>query len=259
MMKDHPGVSVCMATYNGARYLNQQIESILEQLEDSDELVVVDDASTDESAQIVRSYNDPRVRLVVNDHNVGHVRSFEVGMTFSTGDIVMLSDQDDVWADGRVTCILRALEGGGMIASNFDYLPSAVEGPRLGELPARSSLVVDLVALALGRRPYYGCTMAFTRDFVDLALPFPSGTRAHDHWLAILGLTSRRLRHAPEVTVHRRLHDDNLSPRTRRRLGPVVRTRLLMASHVLAATLRVASSRGRDYRRSSGPSRVERG
>lgn len=251
MMIERVRVSVCMATFNGALYLTEQIESILRQLQAGDELVVVDDASTDESAQIVASFGDARIRLMVNEHNAGHVRTFERALAAASGDVLMLSDQDDVWAEGRVAYLLHELEGVGMVASNFDHVSLASGEPSERRLKASSSTVGDLVGLALGRRPYYGCTMVFSREFITLALPFPQATQAHDHWLAILGIVSRSLRHAPEVTVHRRLHDGNLSPRTRRALGPVVHTRVRMASHVFDAAVRlvvVASSRLRRER-----------
>jgi glycosyltransferase involved in cell wall biosynthesis len=251
-MTERVRISVCMATYNGALYLHQQIESILEQLQDNDELVVIDDASTDESATIVESYRDPRIRLMINGLNVGHVSSFERAMAAATGEIIMLSDQDDIWAEGRVDYLVHELEGASMVASNYDHLPPASQARPEGRLTSSSSAVGNLLGLALGRRPYYGCTMAFTRDFVTLALPFPPSTRAHDHWLAILGTTSRSLKHASKTTVHRRLHDENLSPRSRRTLGPVLRTRILMASHVLSALLRTA-------KRSLSKARRERG
>jgi len=251
-MTERVRISVCMATYNGALYLEQQIESILEQLQDTDEIVVVDDASTDDSALIVESYRDPRIRLMTNEHNVGHVRSFERAMAAATGDIIMLSDQDDVWAEGRVDYLVHELEGARMVASNYDHLPPASQDRPEERLTSPSSSFRNLLGLALGRRPYYGCTMAFTRDFVTLALPFPRSTRAHDHWLAILGTTSRSLKHASRTTVHRRLHDDNLSPRSRRALGPVLKTRMRMASHLFSALLRTA-------KRSLSTARRERG
>src|SRR6476619_5168785 len=92
--------SVCMATYHGARFVAEQIESILHQLGDQDELVVVDDASQDATVDIVSKYAaDPRVRLERNPDNLGYVRTFYKALRLARGDYLFLADQDDVWLE----------------------------------------------------------------------------------------------------------------------------------------------------------------
>src|SRR5690606_1343296 len=95
-------VSVCMASYNGSRYLPAQLSSILSQLGPDDELIVVDDASTDDSVAVVQGFADSRVRLLVNEKNCGHVASFARAIAEANLPVIMLADQDDVWLDGRV-------------------------------------------------------------------------------------------------------------------------------------------------------------
>ena len=92
-----PGIraSVCMATYKGAAFVREQIASILAELGPDDELVVVDDASPDETAAIVEGIDDPRIRLVRSPVNRGYVRSFEEAIRLSRGEYVFLSDQDE--------------------------------------------------------------------------------------------------------------------------------------------------------------------
>ena len=95
-------LSVAMATYNGARYLRQQLESIFSQLAPEDEIVIVDDASQDATCAIVMEFKDARVRLLRNPRNVGVLGSFERAIRNTTGDVIFLSDQDDVWRGDKV-------------------------------------------------------------------------------------------------------------------------------------------------------------
>ena len=101
-------VSVCMATYNGASFVSAQIESILAQLVDDDELVIVDDASTDDTVAVVESIGDPRIRIIRQNVNQGYVRTFERALREATGDVLLLSDQDDLWLPGRRDLLAQA-------------------------------------------------------------------------------------------------------------------------------------------------------
>ncbi|NKF33592.1 glycosyltransferase, partial [Pseudomonas sp. BGM005] len=83
-------VSVCMATYNGSRYVAKQLASILAQLGAGDEVVVVDDASADSTVEIVQDIGDPRIVVYRNERNLGYVRSFERAISLSTADVIVL-------------------------------------------------------------------------------------------------------------------------------------------------------------------------
>ena len=95
-------LSVCLATYNGSKYIKGQIESILPQLSPEDELIVSDDASTDETSNTVLSINDNRIRLVTNESVHGITGNFENAINLAKGDYVFLSDQDDKWLPNKV-------------------------------------------------------------------------------------------------------------------------------------------------------------
>ena len=91
-----------MATYNGQKYIKEQIDSILPQLSENDELVISDDQSTDGTTEIIASYKDPRIRFFVNNKTHGVAHNFENALAHAKGDIIFLSDQDDVWVEGKV-------------------------------------------------------------------------------------------------------------------------------------------------------------
>ena len=102
-------ISVCMATYNGERYLREQVDSILRELGEGDELVISDDGSTDSTLDIIKSFGDVRIKIFHNEGHHGVNGNFENAISKSTGDYIFLSDQDDVWIEGKVKECLEAL------------------------------------------------------------------------------------------------------------------------------------------------------
>lgn len=228
-------VSVCMATYNGAAYLREQIDSILEELRDDDEIVIVDDASTDGTVSIVAEYADPRIRLVRNERNLGYVRTFERALSLASRDVILLSDQDDVWIDGRRDALVTA-SASGFAASNLltlderAPLPSPLTGRpwRLRAQEHGGGLGNELSILA-GNIPYYGCAMAVDRDALGLVLPFPAYlTESHDLWIATIANVARRMTHLEQPTLLRRVHEENASSSRPRGIGAALRSRLLL-------------------------------
>jgi len=245
---DERTVSVCVATYNGQDFVEEQLTSILSQLRAQDEVIVVDDASHDATVDIVRALQDSRIAVHARRDNLGHVATFAEAIARSTGDVIILSDQDDVWQPGRVADALDHLQSSALVASNFRHMPHPGGEPSPLVATDRAGLP-DLLALYAGKRAYYGSTMAFTREFADVLLPLPRGTEAHDHWMAILGIVDGSLAHSERVVVARRLHESNLSSRTRRALPALVRTRLTMVRLTLTALARTRGRRAQEGRR----------
>jgi glycosyltransferase involved in cell wall biosynthesis len=227
-------VSVCMATFNGARFVVTQIESILAQIDELDELIIVDDASTDGTLSLLRALDDPRIRVTGNAENLGYVRTFEKALSQAKGQHIFLADQDDVWPPGRVHRMQLGLRHASLVAGNIAVLegPPRIKSPfgardwKLNGDPARHPLPW-LVRLAMSNAPYFGSAMAVDSDLLELALPFPPSVQElHDGWLALLGLMSRSIKHVPDRVVLRRLHDTNTSGR-RRHWRAVARGRIL--------------------------------
>jgi len=225
-----------MATYNGAAFVGEQIRSILAELEPQDELVIVDDASRDDTVEVIRGIADPRIALHPRTDNRGYVRTFEEAMRRATGDVVMLADQDDVWIPGRRALFVEALQDGAVAASNLVLLGSDAPLPspirrvpwRLEARRSRQRLRNELRILA-GIAPYFGCAMAVRRDVIDRVLPFPDFlTESHDLWLATFGNAHRLLVHIEHPTIRRRLHADNTSPSRPRGAAAVLRARLML-------------------------------
>lgn len=183
-----PTISVCMATYNGERYLEEQIGSILVQLSNGDELIIVDDASSDRTREIIFGFKDSRIHLICNRMNRGVQASFETALMAARSEIVFFSDQDDVWAKHKVAEILKAFEENQevtLILSDSNVIDA--EGNVIADSyyrnrsPFRDGLLANLLHFR-----YQGCAMAIRRKILPQIMPFPHGyDLLHDLWIGI--------------------------------------------------------------------------
>ncbi len=210
-------MSVCMATYNGTRFLREQLDSILPQLGPDDELVVVDDHSSDGTVGLLRSYGDARIRVHVNERNLRAPASFARSIALARGEVIVLADQDDTWLAGRVDALVAALDAPGIVAvaSNSDYVdatgrPVAFPMPPLAATDSRRH-VANLARIYAGRAAYYGCAMAFRASFRSVLLPMPRYVEAHDLWTAMAANLAGGIAHMERATLRRRIHGNNAS------------------------------------------------
>ncbi len=242
-MTSRPMISVCMATYNGASHVVEQLGSILSQLGPADVVVVVDDASRDGTPEAVSAIDDPRIRIVQQSRNRGDVATFAAAMVESRGDVLLLSDQDDVWPDGRLDALLAGLGDHDIAASNVVLLGS--QEPLSSPVRRRPWLLSgrtsshrcrNLARMMAGLMPYYGCTMALRRTALDLVLPFPEWlSESHDLWIATVGNVSGSLVHVEEPTVLRRVHATNASSSRPRGVRQALASRWLQVRMVWEA------------------------
>lgn len=203
-------ISVCMATYNGAKYIREQIASVLPQLSEGDEIVLSDDGSTDATLDIVRAFDTPIIRIVQGPRIKSPSKNFENALRHAKGDYIFLCDQDDVWAENKVQVMLEALREADCVVSDcrvtdarlHEIAPSfyAATGKREGKW---YNLWV--------RNCYLGCCMAFRREILSRALPFPPGTPMHDIWLGNVAAFHYSLKFIPDVLMSYRRHGDNAS------------------------------------------------
>ena len=251
-MTDEGGVvrvSVCLAAHDGATFIGDQVRSILDQLGPSDELVVVDDASTDGTVSVLESFGDARIRLFRNDSNVGYVRAFERALGLARGAYLLLSDQDDVWLPGRLQAMVAALDRDGVVATSVAVL-GAPPGPPRWNLRDKDShrYATNVAAVLVGVRWYFGCAMGMRRDLLPVVLPFPPWlTESHDLWIGLVGNLRHEMRHLEAPSVERRLHGSNQTPLRWRSLPTILRARVMLVRCLVEARRRsVGHNRGRD-------------
>ncbi|MCA1635177.1 MAG: glycosyltransferase family 2 protein [Acidobacteria bacterium] len=194
-------ISVAMCTYNGARYLREQLESIAAQGRLPDELVVCDDRSSDSTREIVAEFaaSSPfAVRAYRNERNLGSTKNFERAISLCEGEIIALSDQDDVWSPLKLRRIEERFArepGAGLVFTDAEVVDEELRplGYRLWE-----SVGFDLAhrRLVRGGRALdvllpgwtvTGATMAFRSRFKNLVLDIPEDLALiHDGWIALL-------------------------------------------------------------------------
>jgi hypothetical protein len=188
-----------MCTYNGAAYLAEQLQSIAAQDRLPDELVVCDDASTDDTAAIIRSFTSHApfdVRVNVNEQNLGSTANFAKAVSLCRGEIVFLADQDDLWMPHKVRCLTEVLVSDSRLvfAISDAQLVDAHRRPlgcTLWETLPFSPLdqgrfnAGESFEILLRRNVATGTTMAFRAGLREVLLPIPSGW-VHDGWFALL-------------------------------------------------------------------------
>jgi glycosyltransferase involved in cell wall biosynthesis len=226
-------ISVALATFQGARFLHLQLESIANQTLLPTELVVGDDGSSDRSAQIVAEFAQSApfpVSLQVHSHRVGSARNFESVIGECAGDVIALSDQDDVWKPTKLEELARAIgdaSSPGMVFSDGEVIDA--DGRPLGiscwdaiDVTAR-----ERKAMAAGEQfetlvrrqrrvggTLPGAMLAFRTHFRPLLLPFPDFLPAagkgllHDSWIALLVSAVSRVGVVDEPLVLYRQHGD---------------------------------------------------
>lgn len=181
-------ISVAMATYNGARYLQEQLDSFVEQTRPPDELVVSDDGSTDETREILRAFQESApfpVRIFSPSARLGVRGNFSNALEACEGDYVFLSDQDDVWFDRKIEIMLQAgAERRDAHLFLCDARLANEDLTQLGETKLEHSRHVQLNPEA---HHLMGCCMMLTRDFLHLATPIPPVPQNHDDWLFLVG------------------------------------------------------------------------
>ncbi len=177
-------ISVCIATYNGEKYILEQLHSILPQLREKDEVIVSDDSSSDRTLDLIKSIKDHRIKIFANNHYRNPVYNFQHALRQATGDVIFLSDQDDLWLDGKVEAVMKALEQADVVVTDCKIVDDNLNVLTESYFQFRKSgkgLLKNLYS-----NKYLGCCMAFKSKILDKALPFPPKLPMHDIWLGFI-------------------------------------------------------------------------
>lgn len=225
-------IGVALCTYNGARYLQAQLDSILDQDLPVHEIVLGDDGSSDQTLPLLQAFVPRaealgiRVELVQHTRNLGYVRNFTDALQRCRADILFLCDQDDVWHPGRVrTFVQRFQADAGLLLVHSDARLVDAQGAPLGQRllevlkvhPAEVELECSgqAVEVILQRNFVTGATCALRRTLLDGSLPVPDGW-SHDEWLAVNASLQGGLDMLAEPTIDYRQHGNNQIGASRR-------------------------------------------
>jgi glycosyltransferase involved in cell wall biosynthesis len=213
-----------MATYNGEKYIKKQIDSILCQLESNDELIISDDGSTDTTVEIIKSYQDNRIKLLFHRRDncfltkpavafIFAAKNFENSLRYARGDYIFLSDQDDVWEKNKINVMGSLLLYSDLVMCNFSLIDDSdkvLKEAFLNKNPVSKSYFKNLLTT-----PFLGCTMAFSKKMLNCCLPIPNSAIGHDFWIGCLICAIGGKYTYFENPLHRyRKHGHNVSPGT---------------------------------------------
>ncbi|MFI3299056.1 MAG: glycosyltransferase [Rikenellaceae bacterium] len=213
-------ISVCMATYNGERFIKEQLDSILAQLSDLDEVIISDDGSSDSTISIIKGYNDRRIKLLHFRRNKVGIEpvhlittNFENALRHCRGEYIFLSDQDDVWLANKVSIMMEYLLEYDYVVSDCVVVDSKLNlvQQRLFGSPLMERANRQKYKALIGRVVAHGASSAFRREILRRAMPFPKGIQSHDRWLGFVAMFYYRYRAIDKVTVLYRRHSDNAS------------------------------------------------
>ncbi len=221
-------ISIAMATYNGAQYLKAQLPSFVDQTRQPDELIITDDCSTDETEIIVREFEKTapfKVDFHRNEKNLGYCGNFNAALIKTTGDLVFLSDQDDVWFPDKIEYMLGAADRNpeALVLMNDAALTDGdlneVGLTKVGQIRSGGISMNSFVM---------GCCCAVRRELLDLCVPMPSGFTSHDNWLVWFadGLNAKVIEN--RVLQYYRRHESNESQFIANRTTKVTRFQAFM-------------------------------
>jgi glycosyltransferase involved in cell wall biosynthesis len=192
-------ISVAICTYNGSRFLHEQLQSIARQRRLPDEIVACDDGSTDDTIRLLAMFSHKvglPVRIILNEQRLGAAKNFEKAISLCRGDIIVLADQDDIWRPDKLQRLVVALDGNPGAAyafSDADMIDGngALLGVRMwgafGFTPYLHSFTASSqLQILLRQNLIVGASMAFRAHLKNLILPVPSGWM-HDYWIVLLG------------------------------------------------------------------------
>lgn len=210
-------LSIILPTHNGMHYIGHQIDSILGQTFGDFDLLISDDASSDETFEILIDYarRDPRIKIRKQDRNLGFKRNFEFLLRESSGRYVALADQDDIWMPTHIEILLKNI-GSSLIACGNSELVNS-DGLSMGRT-MKDEAGIEFVPSDMESQFHHllynnfvqGCTTLISRRLIELALPIPDNVRFHDYWLASVAALSSPIVFVDESIVKYRQHTNNV-------------------------------------------------
>jgi glycosyltransferase involved in cell wall biosynthesis len=205
-------VSVVMCTYNGALYVAEQLDSILQQTYTHLEIIIADDASTDDTYQILKQYaeQDPRIILYQREHNTGYNNNFSDACATATGAFIAIADQDDIWELGKIEALVKKIKGdaGVVLVHSISARFEERAKPHMRSLRLVHYFRGNDIRLFFLSNFISGHNMLFRKALLEQALPFPPHVY-YDWWLAAQACVLGKIEAVEEVHVWHRMHGRN--------------------------------------------------
>lgn len=226
-------ISVCIATYNGEHYISEQLESIISQLNIDDEIIVSDDGSVDDTLKIVESYKKTFPNLtIVNGPRKGFSSNFGNAIKYACNEIILFSDQDDIWCDNKVTLIRKAFAEDDKITSILHTMYTFENDKKID---TRSIIIKykEGVFKNFVKSCYWGCCMAVRANFIKRFIPFRDCCVGHDQLVGLMSEKFGETLFLDRPLIWHRLHANNTS--NKRTIKQMLQFRLQLIQDYLVA------------------------
>ena len=206
-------ISIALCTYNGAKYLTEQLESLKNQTVKADEIIVCDDGSTDSTIEIINKYKDIlNIKLFINTSSLGVTKNFEKSISLCSGDIIFLCDQDDIWEKNKIEKMSSAFvnENVGLVLCNGILIDE--QNNQIKNYTLWNSFGIDKInkkkfkfEILINKLIFTGMAMSFRGDLKKYILPI-SKNAFHDEWIGIIGTYFSKVYFIQDCLVMYRIH-----------------------------------------------------
>lgn len=220
-------VSVAIATYNGEKYIKQQLDSILVNLKENDEIIISDDVSTDRTIEIIKSYNDNRIKII-NGPKMGVKQNFENAIKNCDGEFIFLADQDDIWMSDKINIILKVFKDKkcdlvlhDAIVFNSDT-NEVIYDSFFNYRKTKKGIINNII-----KNNYIGCCMAFNSNMKDIVLPIPNQIKMHDQWIGVLTEKYGKVELIQDKLIKYRRHNNNVTNMSRDSIFIMIKMRMI--------------------------------
>ena len=235
--------SICIATYNGEKYIKEQLTSILSQINIDDEVIISDDNSTDKTTEIIKSLNDSRIKLIKGDfHNFTF--NFENAIKQAKGEYIFLADQDDVWLPNKYTTMLNALKKYDLVCSNAIITDQNLTPIHTSFFQYYNSGCGKLKNII--KCTYCGACMAFSHKILQAIQPFPNTSIfGHDLWIGLVAESIGKVHFLDTPLILYRRHEDSLTTisnnfltRSKRPLWIKIKSRISITYYIIQLNIK---------------------
>ncbi|MFZ2450848.1 MAG: glycosyltransferase family 2 protein [Methylovulum miyakonense] len=210
---NNPLVSVILATYNGGRFLQDQLDSLLRQTYKNIEIIALDDGSADNTVALLNQYaaKHSNFTVVINAQNLGHVKNFEKGFLLANGDYIAPCDQDDIWLPTKIEVLVKHIGGHAIAYCDSELIDGGgrLLGKKMSDIKTLTDFDNPLMYIEVGISAL-GHAILMTKKLALAAAPFPV-IFSHDNWLGFVATLDSSVKFVDEVLVQYRLHDANLT------------------------------------------------
>lgn len=210
--KPLPLVSVVMCTYNGEKFLRAQIGSVLTQSYSNLEFLIVDDASSDKTVQVLEEYRkqDDRIKYVVNERNIGFNKNFEKAILLASGDFIATCDQDDIWAASKIETMMNEWPKDSLFVYSLSGSFTGDDFEQRTDAPKIQYSPIDDVHSLVFNSPVHGHACMFKKELIARCLPIPPDIY-YDWWISMHAASTGIIGCIPYTLTWHRVHTQNSS------------------------------------------------